>query len=131
MNSLLHNISLKKLLTSQDLTATTNGTGVDMKAGSPENFDAMLAIVNVGAITGTPTSVKVKIEESDTIGSSYGVADGGTEITVVQNTEYSFQITRTKQYIRITVTIDGGTSPHVIIGAAGIATNWAKPLPIV
>jgi len=131
MLSLTHNISLKKLLTAQDLAATASGTGVDMKAGAPENFDAALVLVNVGAITGTPTSVKVKIEESDAIGSGYGVMDGGDEVTVVQNTQYSFQVARAKQYVRITVTIAGGTGPHVIIGSDAIATNWAKPFPIV
>jgi hypothetical protein len=131
MNTLKNNISLKKLLTAQDLTATASGTGVDMRAGDPENFDSGLVIVNVGAITGTPTSVKVKIEESDTLATSYGTMTGGTEITVVQNTQYSFQVTRVKQYIRITVTIAGGTSPHVIIGSDMLATNWATPFPVV
>lgn len=131
MIELRQNISLKKLLIAQDLAATASGTGVDMHGNGEANFDAMLALVNVGAITGTPTSVKVKIEESDNISTSYGVADGGEEITVVQNTQYSFQIKRAKRYIRVTVTIAGGTTPHVIISSDAIATNWAKPFPII
>jgi hypothetical protein len=133
MKTLPENISIQKLLVASDITATTSGTGVDTYGTEPEKFDSALVIANIGAITGTPTSVKVKIEESEVsnFGSGVTVAPGGEEVTVVASTQYSFQVARTKRYLRVTCTIAGGTTPHVILSSDAIFTNWATPFPTV
>jgi len=118
------------LLANQDVTETVSGTGVAFLQG--EQFDAGLVRIHVGKITGTPTSVKVKIEESDVanFGSGVTVISGGAEITVVEDTIYEKQVQRTKKYIRATVTVTGGSTPHAAIAVDAILCNWALPFPI-
>lgn len=94
------------------------------------SFDSALALIEIGNITGTPTSVKVKVEEDDD--SAFGgaaVAEGGTEITVAQDHSYTMEIKRTKRYLRIVVTTAGGSTPTVECFGAFILWNAAKPFP--
>lgn len=118
------------LLINTDVTETVSGSAVDTKQG--EQFETGLVRIIVGKITGTPTSVKVKIEESDssTFASGNTVIAGGEEVTVAQDTIYQKEIKRTKKYVRATVTVTGGTSPHAAIAVDAILCNWATPFPI-
>ncbi len=94
------------------------------------SFDSALALIEIGNITGTPTSVKVKVEEDDD--SNFGgaaVAEGGAEITVAQDHSYTMEIKRTKRYLRIVVTTAGGSTPTVECFGAFILWNAAIPFP--
>ncbi len=94
------------------------------------SFDTALALIEIGDITGTPTSVKIKVEEDDD--SAFGgaaVADGGAEITVAADHSYTMEIKRTKRYLRIVVTTAGGTTPTVECFGAFLLWNAQKPFP--
>lgn len=129
MQTLQNAIRAVEFLRAQSLGASANGAGVDMGGNS---FDSAFALVSVGAITGTPTSVTVKFEESDASDFGSGVTDmlGGAAVTVTQNTAHTFQLERRKRYARMVVTITGGTTPTVIIAGQGVLANWARPFTL-
>ena len=116
MQTLRGNIKLAKILTAQSVNATATSVGLDTRGNGSESFDSALIRVNIGAITGSPTSVKVKVVESDSSDmSNPSLVNGGDEVTVSQNSMYSFQVNRSKRYLAITYTITGGTTPTVIL----------------
>ncbi len=100
------------------------------KQSESESFDSALALIEIGNITGTPTSVKVKIEEDDdpAFGAA-AVADGGAEVTVVQDHSYTMEIKRTKRYLRAVVTTAGGTTPTVECCVVFLLWNAQIPFP--
>jgi len=111
-------------------TGSLDGAAVDTYLADGSAFDTALALIEIGNITGTPTSVKVKIEEDDD--AAFGgasVADGGAEITVAQDHSYTMEIKRTKRYLRIVVTTDGGTTPTVECFGVFLLWSAAKPFP--
>lgn len=132
MQTLTNNIKLVSVLTAGVVDETTTTTGIDTHGNGSENFDSALVMASIGAITGTPTSVKIKVVESDSSNMSGAtLAKGGDEITVSQNTMYSFQINRSKRYLAVVATITGGTTPEVIVSVNAILNNWATPYPII
>ena len=97
-----------------------------------EQFDGALVRVAVGDISGTPDSLTVAIYESDTADfASSSVAAGGVAQTMVANSSYSFEIERSKKFMRAVADFTGGTSPGAGIYAMAVLHNFAKPLPIV
>lgn len=104
-----------------------------MASGGP--FDAALVRANIGTFGADLTNVKVKIEESnddDFSDASETVADGGAEQTATEAGELTFQVQRTKRYLRAVVTMTAsGAADTAPIAITGILHNWAKPLPIV
>jgi len=112
-------------------TGSLNGNAVDTKVSEMFRYDTALAFVEIGNITGTPTSVKVKIQECDvsTFATGATTANGGDEITVVQDHSYTMEIARTKRWLRIVVTTAGGTTPTVECFGAFILWNASKPFP--
>jgi len=113
-------------------TGSLDGDAVDTKVAESFAFDTALALIEIGNITGTPTSVKVKVEESDDatfVDASETVASGGEEITVVQDHSYTMEIERTKRWLRMVVTTVGGTVPTIECFGAFILWNAAKPFP--
>jgi len=111
-------------------TGSLDGDAVDTKVAESETFDTALALIEIGNITGAPSSVKVKIEEDDDSGfGTATVADGGAEITVVQDHSYTEEIKRTKRYLRMVVTTTAGTTPTVECFGAFILWNAQKPFP--
>lgn len=131
----LHNnikIALAVPLATQSVDLTGAETPVDTYGAGPETFDATLLTLNIGAITGTPTGVTVSIVESDAANMAGAtVVDGGAPVTVVADTLYTFQLSRSKRYFGVTLTVAGGTTPTVEAAATALLNNWAKPLPIV
>lgn len=107
---------------------------VAAEEGSP-NFDGALITAAVGAKGADVTAIKIKVEESnddDFSDASETVADGGAEVTVLENTTTVFQILRTKRYLRAVVTLTAtGAADTVPVSITGVLMNWAKPLPIV
>lgn len=126
------NIKIVQILPIQIISATTNGAAIDTKISEMFNMDTALVNVEIGDITGSPTSVKVKIEEDDD--SAFGspsVAAGGEEVTVAADTSYKMEISRVKRYLRVVATITGGTSPTVEVFVGGILWNAQKPFPVI
>lgn len=129
---LLQDIKKVELLAIQIIDATAEGSAIDTKLSEGFSFDTALVNVEIGDVTGTPDSVKVKIEEDDD--SAFGsasVAEGGEEITVAADTSYKMEIQRAKRYLRAVVTITGGTTPTVEVYIGAILWNVAKPFPIL
>lgn len=111
-------------------TGSLDGSAIDTYLADGFAFDTALAFIEIGNITGAPTSVKIKVEEDDD--SAFGsasVADGGSEITVAQDHSYTMEIRRMKRYLRIVVTTTGGTTPTVECFGAFILWNAVKPFP--
>jgi hypothetical protein len=112
-------------------TGSLNGAAVDTKVSEMERYDTALALIEIGDITGTPTSVKVKVQESDssTFASGVTTAAGGDEITVTADHSYTMEIERTKRYLRVVVTTAGGTTPTVECFGTFILWNAVRPFP--
>jgi hypothetical protein len=126
------NIKIIQLIPIQTISATTNGSAKDTKISEMFNMDTALVNVEIGDITGSPTSVAVKIEEDDDSGfGGATVASGGEEITVSADTSYKMEVSRSKRYLRAVVTITGGTSPTVEVFVGGILWNASKPFPVI
>ena len=133
MKTLVGEIKLVKLLSNVSVTETTNGSAIDSRVANSLLFDTALITANVGAITGTPDSVTITIQESDssTFASGNTTAEGGDAQTVVANGQYVWQVRRTKRYLRAVVTVTGGSTPTALIAVEGLLTNWATPFPII
>lgn len=111
------------------VSGDSTGSGVDMRQDI--GFEAALAMVSIGAITGTPTSLKVSFLESDASNlSNPTVVSGGAEVTVAADTAYQFQLKRSKRYIGMKVDFTGGTTPTAVVHAVALLNNWAKPFPL-
>lgn len=104
-----------------------------MASGGP--FDGALIRANIGAFGADLTNVKVKIEESnddDFSDSSETIADGGAEQTATATGSLTFQVQRTKRYLRAVITMTAsGAADTAPVSVTGLLHNWAKPLPIV
>ena len=135
------NIKKVNTLAVQTLTGTAGaetthpGSAIDIKLSEMYSFDTALFLIEIGAIEGSPTSVKVKIQEADVSDFSTGVTDaeGGEEITVAANTSYRMEIARRKRYLRALVTIASvaAAAGTVVIFTGAILCNWQKPFPIL
>jgi len=113
------------------------GDAVDMReiddAGSGF-FDTALVTAVVGAIGADVSAATLTIQEDDD--SEFGdpsTAAGGAAVNIFAgDLTTTFQIQRTKRYIRALVTItEDGAGDTVEIAATAILCNWAKPFPIV
>lgn len=139
MQDLKNNIRLVTLLApavldedNSPITSSIIDTREIDKAGSPM-FDSALIRARFGTFGANVTAVKVKIHESDASnGASSTLADGGTEVTLAEAGEVSFQVKRSKRYIFAIVTITADGATDTVPGAInGILCNWALPFPIV
>lgn len=99
------------MLSQLRITASANGTGVDVK-----NFDGpAIAVVNAHNVSGTTPTLALAITESDTQGGAYtahspAVTLGGITTTDVCQTLSLGDIAEWKRWIRLEATA-GGTSP--------------------
>lgn len=104
-----------QLLTPALDTATRTGTG---QLFTPNELDDAMAIVNVGAVAGTPdtTSLIVTIEQSATLNGTYTVTDTFPAATSgSQIGSRGFKLDTSKPYVRAKATIAfaGGTTPSI------------------
>jgi len=96
-----------------------------------EQYDTALVRIAVGNIANTPDSVAVIIQESDTADfASASTCLGGESQTVVADTIYTKQVTRTKKFIRASIDFTGGSSPTAEMHIDAILCNWATPFPV-
>jgi len=131
MKTLENYIKVVDLIPNADQDADLDGSEnpVDMQAGG--GFDTVLALVSVGAITGTPDTVEVSFVEGDEADLSDATEiAGGAAVEVAEDTSYTFQLERSKRYVGAVLTFTGGTTPTAIVSAVGVLTNWARPFPL-
>lgn len=116
-------ITPKQSLASATRTASANGTGVDTMG-----YNEVIALLDVGAVSGTLPTLDVKLQEADASGGTYTDISGAAfaQITTANHAlSISVNIgdgTR-KRFIRAVATI-GGTSPSF---ACAVALLLAKP----
>lgn len=98
-----------------------NGAAVDT-----EIYNDAMVVVNVGAVTGTPSSftVDAKVQHSDTGVSGWTDVTGAaiTQITAIDKTAeipLDVMAAAAKRYVRVVITpaFTGGTSPTVLVAA--------------
>ena len=104
-----------QLLTPILSTSTRTGVG---QLFTPNELDDAMAIVNLGAVAGTPdtTSAIVTIEQSATLNGTYTVTDTFPAATAgAQIGSRGFKLDTSKPYVRAVVTIAfaGGTTPSI------------------
>lgn len=111
----------------QALTATANGTAVDRL-----NYNSMVAVLDVGAVSGTSPTLNCQLQHATTSGGTYTNVTGGafTQVTASNaRQELSIDLASLARFVRAACTV-GGTSPSFtmslifVLGEAG-----AKPLP--
>jgi len=102
-----------------------NGTGIDREYQN-EGFNAVLLALNVGAVSGTPTSFTLTVKLQDSADNST-FADFGT-LTVVgiaASTIYqlAIDIRGARRYVRAVLTpaFTGGTSPAALADVVVVA----------
>jgi hypothetical protein len=105
-------------------TATGSGVAVNVIPGESPAYDA-IAVVSLGAATGSPTSytVDVTIEESATSGGTYDtIATFDTATGTKKVASKPFTINPAKPYIRATATIAfvSGTSPAIPVDVVAL-----------
>lgn len=93
-------------------SASANGTGVDLLTADGTCF----VLVHTGAVTGSPTTLNYKVEESDDNSTFTAIANQSTDGTSGDHTggnlvEILNLKHRAKRYIRVVATLAGGSSP--------------------
>lgn len=114
MRKLFDNIRSAFSLRPAALTATTNGTSVDTRG-----YGDAMAVLEVGAVSGTSPTLDVKIQESDDNSAFTDVAGAAfTQVTAANSSQVlrlgQLNLVR-KRYVRAVATI-GGTSPSFALG---------------
>lgn len=138
MNELRNNI---KLVTFFALAAVDGDNTpvassiIDTKNGESESFDGALIIAQVGAVGADVSAVTLTVQESDssTFASGVTTAEGGDAVSVVDgDLTQTFQIRRTKRYLRVLATItESGAADTVELAVTGVLNKWAKPYPVI
>ncbi len=111
------------------VTSTQNGLTIDTR-----DFEEALAILNIGAVTGTSPTLAVTFEESDDSGMSGATTIAGAAFTSktasAANKEYTgrLNLKGTKRYVRPVFTV-GGTSPSFTLGAE-LVLSAARDFPV-
>ena len=97
------------LIVPQAATATVNGTAIDL---GPGYHSDSLAILTIGAVTGTTPTLDVTIKGSDTSGGSYTTLTTFTQVTASTKIACGrvLRDTGLKRWIKAVATI-GGTTP--------------------
>jgi hypothetical protein len=100
------NLTPEQSLAPQALTATANGTPVDLRNA----FDGF-AVLSVGAVSGTNPTLDVKLQESDTAGGTYtDIAGAVFNRVTAGSVSQVINVKRLTRYVRAAATL-GGTSP--------------------
>lgn len=114
----------------QAVTATINGTGVDRL-----NYQSVIAVLDLGAATGTGVTCDCKLQESDTSGGTYTDLSPSVTFTQLTDTsdnsrqEKSVDLAGKKRFVRATCTV-AGTSPNLTMSIIFVLGEpGAHPLP--
>ena len=128
MRDMKNNMDAVNSLDPNSYTATTNGTGVDVR-----DFDGALVVFSAGTVdVGNADEVYTpSVEESDDNSSYSAVASADLEGTLSNLTANSIQRVSykgSKRYVRATLTISG-TTPSVQ-AAAWVVRGMAHQAPV-
>jgi hypothetical protein len=114
MSTKLHDVANEMLLgpslPPQTITASTNGSGIDMLNGD----GSCVAIQQVGTVGGTSPTLAGKIQESSDNSTWTDVANATFTSVTASNNNQAISFERTKRYLRYVGTV-GGTSPSYAI----------------
>ncbi len=108
-------------INAQAVTATLNGTGVDLRG-----FDSAMVLIDAGLAGGTSPSFTVVVQESDDDATYTAVAagdlQGGGQLTAITTANdqaiYKRGYIGAKRYLRVAVTAVSGTSPTLPLSAS-------------
>lgn len=129
METMKNPIAVVSMLTNDAHSGDQNGDTIDMQQAA--GYETALALASVGAITGSPTAVEISFEEDDASNFASATAvEGGEATEVAADTQYSFQLKRTKRYMRAVLTFTDGTTPTAEVAIQALLTNWAKPFNV-
>ena len=130
MRNIAEGVKPYQLIAPIAMTATVTGSGVAVTPG--QEFDGV-AIVNLGAVAGSPTTTSaiVTIEASATSGGTYTVlstfvaATAGAQVGTKQvsfNGEVPYAFIRAK----VTIVFSGGSTPSIVCGVTLLQRQTVK-----
>jgi hypothetical protein len=129
METMKNPITIANMLDNDAHSGDQNGDTVDMQQAG--GYETALALASVGAFTGSPTTVEIYFEEDDDSGfGSATVVEGGEATEVSADSQYNFELKRSKRYIRAVLDFTGGSSPTAEVAIQALLTNWAKPFNV-
>lgn len=139
MHELRNNIKLVTLIPltihNGDSNTDLAGDGVDTKNGESESFDTALVTAVIGAVGADVSTATLTIQEDDEsdFSGSPTTAEGGDAVDIIAgDLTQTFQIKRTKRYLRAYLTVEeDGAADDVEIAVTAVLCNWAKPFPII
>lgn len=106
------NKSLIRLLTTQAISTSADGSAIDLQSYTNPGSRAIKVVVDVGSNLGTTPSATVKIQNSDTTTAS-DFADlytGFSAVTATTGGLNSAHIVTNKRYLRAVVTVTANTT---------------------
>jgi hypothetical protein len=132
MKDIKSDLGVSQSIAPQAVTATTNGTGIDL-----QGFNAALAVIDLGTFGGTTPTATIAIQESADNSTFTDVANadllGGDQLAEIDTSNdvavYKRGYKGTKRYLRVAVTAIGGTSPSLPM-AAQIIRGHANDAPV-
>lgn len=106
------NQSLIRLLTTQAITTSADGTAIDLQSYANPGGRAMKVVVDVGSNLGTTPSATVKIQDSDTTtaGDFVDLYTGFSAVTATTGGLSSASVKTNKRYVRAVVTVTANTT---------------------
>lgn len=118
MRNIASKVKTYQLIAPQDAPSTVTGTGLQF---TPNELTDAVAVVSLGAVTGTPTSFTaiVTIEQSDTVNGTYSVSQTFATATAANQAGHkAVALDPAKPFVRAKATLAfvGGTTPSVVVG---------------
>jgi hypothetical protein len=98
-------------------TATFNGAGYDLKTGTPVTGLVARVVYSAASNAAGSTTVTFSIDHSDDNSTFYALSSAASDVvtlsTTVQTGELFIPFRTSKRYVRLTVTVTGGTTPTI------------------
>lgn len=118
---------VKSLAQCAPASVAAAGTLASANSIDVTGFKELLAILNVGAFTGGVTSVTIEIQDSAN-GTAFASVTGASSLTTVGTSAGTHFVgrartTKLRQYARILITVNGGTSAIVGGTLLGLEAN--------
>ena len=125
MRDIKNNLNVVQSLVPAARTTTANGAGADLRG-----YDAAIAVVDVGAVSGTSPSFTFELQESAD-DSSYAAVAAADLIGAFAAVTSSNQVQRVgyvgaKRYVRVAIAAVSGTSPAANCAATIVRGNAAQ-----
>ncbi|MGH6719902.1 MAG: hypothetical protein ACREER_11335 [Alphaproteobacteria bacterium] len=128
MRDIKNNLNVVQSLVPAARTATANGVGADLRG-----YDGAMAVVDIGAVSGTTPSFTFALEESadDSAYAAVATTDlqGAFSAVTSSNQAQRVGYVGAKRYVRVAITAVSGTSPAANC-AATIVRGRAAQRPV-